>query len=71
MDVPAARLGDFSSLLLDKLNQHSQFKDAFFGHELRDTKGQTAHNPFDEQERSYTMDKFFDFLNMEAIQDSE
>ena len=71
VDVPAARLDDFSSLLLDKLNQRSQFKDAFFGHELRGTKGQTAHDPFDEQERSDAMDEFFDFLKMEAIEDGE
>ena len=43
-------LADFAQQLLFRLNEHNQFKDAFFCHETRGLKGATIHNPADPDE---------------------
>lgn len=67
-DWPADKLEQFGTDLIGRLDaSRATFHGAFFGHELRGTKGQAPHDATDANERTRVTDEFFQFLNMEAI----
>ncbi|KAG1838781.1 hypothetical protein F4604DRAFT_1600041 [Suillus subluteus] len=67
-DIPWYRLQEVAPTLLAKLaDLGPAFKDAYFGHELRGTKGATIHNGRDEDERHLAMDDLFEHVNVDSL----
>ncbi|KAG1759446.1 hypothetical protein EDD22DRAFT_981038 [Suillus occidentalis] len=67
-DIPWYRLELVATTLLAKLTGLGPaFRDAYFGHELRGTKGATIHNGEDEDERRLAMDDLFEHVNVNSL----
>ncbi|KAG2064536.1 hypothetical protein BDR04DRAFT_1035008, partial [Suillus decipiens] len=68
-DIPWYRLDHVATTLLTKLaDLGPAFKDAYFGHELRGTKGATMHNGRDEDERRLAMEDLFEHVDVASLQ---
>jgi hypothetical protein len=71
-DIPWYRLEQVATTLLAKLaDLGPAFRDAYFGHELRGTKGATIHNGRDEDERRLAMDELFEHVDVDSLNDEE
>ena len=68
MDIPADLLAEFAEQLLEKLGSITYFKDAFFVHEWRGTKGSTVHDPEDEDAVQTTLNKATEMLDWDAME---
>jgi hypothetical protein len=67
-DIPWYRLDQVATTLLAKLaDLGPSFRDAYFGHELRGTKGATIHNGRDENERRLAMDDLFEHVDVDSL----
>lgn len=67
-DIPWYRLEQVATTLLAKLaDLGPAFRDAYFGHELRGTKGATIHNGRDEDERRLAMDDLFEHVDVDSL----
>ncbi|KAG2063154.1 hypothetical protein BDR04DRAFT_1039012 [Suillus decipiens] len=67
-DIPWYRLEQVATTLLAKVaDLGPAFKDAYFGHELRGTKGATIHNGRDEDERRLAMDDLFEHVDVDSL----
>jgi len=67
-DIPWYRLEEIATTLLAKLaDLGPAFKDAYFGHELRGTKGATIHNGRDENERRLAMEDLFEHVDVASL----
>jgi hypothetical protein len=67
-DIPWYRLELVATTLLAKLaDLGPAFRDAYFGHELRGTKGATIHNGEDEDERRLAMDDLFEHVDVDSL----
>ncbi|KAG1793321.1 uncharacterized protein HD556DRAFT_1238042 [Suillus plorans] len=67
-DIPWYRLEQVATTLLAKLADLGPgFRDAYFGHELRGTKGATIHNGRDEDERRLAMDDLFEHVDVDSL----
>jgi len=67
VDIASYALPSFARRLMELLDGHPAFQDAFFGHELRGTKSASHHNPGDELDRHMAMDEFLDCLDTRAL----
>lgn len=67
IDVPPDRLALFADTLLAYLNGFEQFKEAYFLHELRGTKGGTMHDPSDQDDRESKLQGLMEFLDIPNI----
>lgn len=71
VEVPPHILPSLAERFLEALNKFAWGKHAFFGTEIRGTKGRTAHNPSNEQERIDIENEFLRFLVLQRINDNE
>ncbi|KAK7440778.1 hypothetical protein VKT23_016854 [Stygiomarasmius scandens] len=60
IDLPGSVLGSFANALLGFMDRIREFKDAYFLHEFRGRKGETLHNPGDDDDRIQAFDKLFE-----------
>lgn len=67
VDIASYCLEEFGTNLIELFERHDDFKDAFFLHELRGTKGVSLHNPYDEMERRDALDHLLGFLDAESV----
>ncbi|KAG2129248.1 uncharacterized protein EDB93DRAFT_1095501, partial [Suillus bovinus] len=67
-DIPWYRLDHVATTLIAKLaDLGPAFRDAYFGHELRGTKGATIHNGRDEDERRLAMEELFEHVDVDSL----
>ncbi|KAG1853675.1 hypothetical protein F4604DRAFT_1591418, partial [Suillus subluteus] len=67
-DIPWYRLDEVATTLLAKLaDLGPAFRDAYFGHELRGTKGATIHNGRDQDERRLAMEDLFEHVDVDSL----
>jgi len=59
IDIPPRFLKNFGTRLLELFQMREEFKDAFFVHELRGTKGATLHDPYDADQRRTALEDVF------------
>ncbi|KAK7437733.1 RNA polymerase II subunit 3 [Stygiomarasmius scandens] len=59
IDLPGSVMGRFSNALLRFMDRIREFKDAYFLHEFRGRKGETLHNPGDDDDRVQAFKKLF------------
>jgi hypothetical protein len=67
VDIASYCLEEFGTNLIELFERHNDFKDAFFLHELRGTKGVSLHNPSDEMERRDALDHLLGFLDAGSV----
>ncbi|KAG1765275.1 hypothetical protein EV702DRAFT_1182517 [Suillus placidus] len=68
LDIPWDRLERVAEILLAKLGeQKSTFKDAYFVHELRGTKGSTMHDGEDDVERDFALQDMFEHVDVSSL----
>jgi hypothetical protein len=67
VDVGHDVLQDFSAAFLARLDEKDELRDAYFGHELRGTKGASSHNPNSSRERASCLNDIMEFLDENAI----
>jgi hypothetical protein len=68
IDIPWYRLEEVAKEFLVKLGeQESTFKDAYFVHELRGTKGSTVHDGEDDVERHYALEDMFEHVDVDSL----
>jgi hypothetical protein len=68
LDIPWDRLERVAEILLAKLGeQKGAFKDAYFVHELRGTKGSTMHDGEDDVERHFALQDMFEHVDVGAL----
>lgn len=68
LDIPWDRLERVAEILLAKLGeQKSVFKDAYFVHELRGTKGSTMHDGEDQVERHFALEDMFEHVDVDTL----
>ncbi|KAG2064238.1 hypothetical protein BDR04DRAFT_1035854, partial [Suillus decipiens] len=68
LDIPWDRLERVAEILLARLGeQKSTFKDAYFVHELRGTKGSTMHDGENEVERHFAWQDMFEHVDVDTL----
>ncbi|KAG1798803.1 hypothetical protein EV424DRAFT_1474979 [Suillus variegatus] len=68
LDIPWDRLEQVAETLLARLGElKSTFKDAYFVHELRGTKGSTMHDGEDEVQRQFALQDMFEHVDVGAL----
>ncbi|KAG1845759.1 hypothetical protein C8R48DRAFT_617015 [Suillus tomentosus] len=67
-DIPWYRLNEVATTLLAKLvDLGPEFKDTYFGHELRGRKGATIHDGRNEDERRLVMEDLFKHVDVDSF----
>lgn len=67
IDIPSWHLDEFSRVFMQRLSEHTDFVDAYFIHELKGSKGASAHRARSEQERQECLDDVLSFIDHDAI----
>jgi hypothetical protein len=67
VDMASHHLEEFATNLIRLFDQHDDFKDAFFLHELRGTKSVSLHDPSQAWERRDALDHLLNFVDVGTI----
>jgi hypothetical protein len=67
IDIPTYALAEFGTQFLERLEQHVAFQGAYFVHELRGSKGASAHDAGSANQRSASLDDVTAFIDMDII----
>lgn len=67
IDLSVDELSNFAIYLRENLRAEPCLRDAYFGHELRGTKGVTDHDPYDDDEQQVALDKLFTYVDRDQI----
>jgi hypothetical protein len=72
LDIPWNRLEEVAEILLAKLQeQKPAFRDAYFVHELRGTKGSTIHDGEKDWERQMAFEEMFEHVDVDNLNPQE